>query len=61
MNIIIKALIGILFGVALGLAAVPLAKRLILSRSEDPGDFLQHFDEARCAHDADWRRYSYLG
>ena len=40
MNIIIKALIGILFGVALGLAAVPLAKRLILSRSEDPGDII---------------------
>ena len=40
MNIIIKALVGILFGIALGLAAVPLAKRLILSRSEDPGDII---------------------
>ena len=38
--IFIKVLVGILFGVALGLISVPLSKKLILSRSEDPGDVI---------------------
>ena len=38
--IFIKVLVGILFGVAFGLISVPLSKKLILSRSEDPGDVI---------------------
>ncbi|MGN1420160.1 MAG: hypothetical protein ACI4XC_01440 [Eubacterium sp.] len=37
-DILVKILIGILFGVLLGLITIPLSRKLILSRSEDPGD-----------------------
>lgn len=39
-DVLVKILIGILFGVLLGLVTIPLSKKLILSRSEDPGDTL---------------------
>lgn len=37
-DVLVKILIGAVFGVLLGFVTVPLSKKLILSRSEDPGD-----------------------
>lgn len=43
--VLVKILIGIAYGAFLGLVVVPLSKKLILSRSEDPGDTLALMDK----------------
>lgn len=37
-ELLIKIIFGIVYGALIGLVSVPLSKRLIASRSEDPGD-----------------------
>ena len=38
MSVLVKIIIGVVYGLALSVVTIPLSKKLIISRSEDPGD-----------------------
>ena len=49
MNLVLKILICVIYGALIGLLSIPIAKKLILKRSDDPGDTIVLNDRLRKA------------